>query len=182
MNPHNKNRLTLAALLLLFAIPLGVAWLLSASGWHPHNTRNSGMLVSPPRDVTGVTAKLADGSTLAWRDPNYRWTLLALPGAQCGTVCRTRLDEALRMRITLGRNAARLRVVYIGPSLPADFVAAHAPLQSATTDPAAFTAERAQGDDSLALALVDPQGLLMLRYADGYSAQGLRSDILKIIY
>jgi hypothetical protein len=182
MKTQKKNRLALIAVLLVFAAPLAVAWWLSSTGWHPQQTRSSGTLVDPPRDLSAVAVALADGSVLSWRDPQYRWTLLALPGAQCATACRERMDEALRMRITLGKNTDRLRIVYIGAGLPADFVAARAPLLTGRNGNDAFAAERASGEDSLALALVDPRGLLMLRYADGYSAQGLRSDIQKVIY
>lgn len=182
MKTRDRNRLTLILLLLLFAAPLAIAWWLGAAGWHPQQTRSSGTLVDPPRDIGAVTVTLGDGSTLAWHDPKYRWTLLALPGAQCATACRERLDEALRMRITLGRNTDRLRLAYIGPALPADYVAARAPLLAGRDDGGAFAAERAKGEDSLALALVDPRGLLMLHFADGYSAQGLRSDIQRVIY
>ena len=182
MNPQTRSRLVLVAIALVFAAPFLIAFWLNAEGWRPQQTRNSGTLVEPPRDITAVAVTLSDGSALSWRDPEYRWTLLALPGAQCAAACRARLDEMLRMRITLGKNMDRLRVVYIGALLPADFVTARSPLLAGRDDGGAFAAERAGGEDSLALALVDPRGLLMLRYADGYSAQGLRSDIPKVIY
>lgn len=182
MKTRNRNRLALIAVLLIFTAPLAIAWWLSATGWHPLQTRSSGSLVDPPRDISAVTVTLTDGSTLSWRDPEYRWTLLALPGAQCAAACRERLDEMLRMRITLGKNMGRLRVVYIGAALPTQFISARAPLLAGRDDSGAFAAEHASGEDSLALVLVDPRGLLMLRYPDGYSAQGLRSDIQKVIY
>ncbi len=166
----------------VFLLPVLAALLLSQSNWRPHKTRNSGTLVEPPRSVIATIVTLADGGKLDWHDPQMRWTLLALPGAQCGDECRTRLDEALRMRLTLGRNATRLRVVYLGPALPQDFIVARAPLQAGSDAAGAFSAERAHGNDALALALVDPNGWLMLRYPDGYSAQGLRNDIQQIIY
>ncbi len=166
----------------VFLVPLLAALLLSQSDWQPHKTRNSGTLVEPPRNVAATVIALTDGSRLDWHDPQLRWTLIALPGANCGDECRTRLDEALRMRLTLGQNAARLRIVYLGAALPGDFVAARAPLQAGSDVAGAFAAERAHGDDALALALVDPNGWLMLRYPDGYSAQGLRSDIQQVIY
>jgi hypothetical protein len=182
MNNQNRNRLVLVALLLLFAAPLLIALLLNLEGWRPQQTRNSGMLVDPPRDVTPSAVTLTDGGRLVWRDPQWHWTLLALPGSPCAAECRTRLDEALRMRLTLGRNAERLRIVYLGPALPADFIAARAPLLAGQDDAGAFADYRAHADDALALALVDPNGLLMLRYAEGYSAQGLRSDILRVFH
>jgi len=170
MNKQNRNRLVLLALLLLFAAPLGIAFLMNAEGWRPQQTRNSGTLVEPPRDVTSIAVTLRDNSKLVWRNPQWQWTLLALPGAQCATQCMTRLDETLRMRLTLGRNAERLRIVYLGPTLPAADVAARAPLVTGQDDSNALAEYRAAGDDALALALVDPNGLLMMRYPDGYSA------------
>jgi hypothetical protein len=182
MNPRRRNRLVLVLIVLLFAAPLVAAFLLRAGDWRPARTVANGVLVEPPRDLTAVAVTLADGSRLAWRDAQFRWTLLALPGARCETQCRARLDEALRLRITLGRNAERLRVTYLGPPLPADFLAARAPLLVGRDDTGALAAERAQGEDALALALVDPNGRLILRYPEGYAAQGVRKDIVRILY
>ena len=182
MNSRTKNRLILAAIVLVFAAPLMLAYVMHAEGWRPQQTRNSGVLVDPPRDVTALAVTLADGEKLVWRDPQWHWTLLALPGAQCANQCRTRLDETLRMRLTLGRNAERLRVVYIGPALTAEYVAARAPLIAGNDATGALAQYRARNDDDLALALVDPNGLLMLHYPQGYSAQGLRSDIQKVLH
>ena len=182
MNKLTKSRLTLLAVVALFAIPLIAAFVVRSSGWHPGETKNTGTLVDPPRDVKTVAASAPDGSSFAWKDAQFRWTLIMLPGTGCATRCIARIDEALRMRITLGRNAERLRVVYIGPKQPDEFFGQRAPLVNLSDPSNAFAAYHARDDDSLALALVDPQGLLMMRYPDGYSAQGLRNDITKIIY
>lgn len=182
MNKLTKSRLTLLAVFALFAIPLIAAFLVRASGWHPAETKNTGTLVDPPRDIKSVEAKTPDGSTFAWKDPQFHWTLVMLPGANCAAKCIERIDEALRMRITLGRNSERLRVAYIGPKQSDEFFSQRAPLVNLSDPSNAFADYHAHDDDSLALALVDPQGLLMMRYPDGYSAQGLRGDITKIIY
>ncbi|HTI96683.1 MAG TPA: hypothetical protein VL425_09270 [Rudaea sp.] len=182
MNKSNRGRLVLVGIAVLFAIPLAAAFLLRGSDWQPARTLQSGILVQPPRNVSAAPVTLADGSRYAWQDPQYRWTLVMLPGSACAQNCQTRLDEALRMRITLGRNADRLRVLYLGPALAADFLGTRASLAAGRDDSGAFAFARAQGADDLALALVDPRGQLMLRYADGYSAQGLRSDVVKILY
>ena len=182
MNPRNKNRLILVLVALVFAAPLLVAYVMNHEGWRPQQTRNSGTLVEPPRDVTAASVTLADGAKLAWRDPQWHWTLLALPGTHCAAQCEARLDEALRMYITLGRNAERVRLLYIGPALPNEYLASRTALQAGQDDTGALAEYRAPGDDALALALVDPNGLLMLRYAQGYDAQGLRSDIQKLLH
>lgn len=182
MNSRTKSRLVLATIVLVFAAPLLIAFWMNAEGWRPQQTRNSGTLIQPPRDVTSIAVNLSDNSKLVWRNPQWQWTLLALPGKQCAAQCMTRLDEVLRMRLTLGRNAERLRIVYLGPALPASDVAARAPLLAGQDDSNALAEYRAPGDDAMALALVDPNGLLMMRYAEGYSAQGLRSDIQKVLH
>jgi len=182
MTPKNKNRLILLAMLLLFAAPMIIAFVMRAEDVRPAKTLNSGTLVNPPRDVNAVPVKLADGTALVWRDPQWQWTLLALPGAQCADKCRERLDEMLRMRITLGRSAERLRIVYLGPALPADAVAARAPLLAGNDTSGAFASYRAQATDELALALVDPNGLLMMVYGQGYSAVGVRSDLKQVFH
>jgi hypothetical protein len=178
---QNKNRLVLIAVLLLFAAPLLIAYLLNTQGWHPQNTRNSGILVEPPLPVMADAVTIAGGAKLVWRNPQWQWTLLALPGPRCETQCRTRLDEVLRMRLTLGRNAERLRIVYLGPELPMDASTAGA-LMSGHDDADTFAQYRAKGDDALALVLVDPNGLLMMRYPDGYSALGVRSDLQRVFH
>jgi hypothetical protein len=178
---QNKNRLILIAVLLLFAAPLVIAFVLNQQGWHPQNTRNSGTLVEPPYSVVNAPVTLANGSKLVWNNAQWQWTLLILPGPRCATQCQTRLDEVLRMRLTLGRNAERLRIVYLGPEIPLSSFTAGA-LVIGHDNAGTFAMYRAQDDDSLALALVDPNGLLMLRYADGYSAMGVRSDIQRVFH
>jgi hypothetical protein len=182
MNKRTKSRLTLLAVVALFAIPLIAAFVVRSSGWHPSETRNTGTLVEPPRDITGIATTTAGGAPFHWKDPQFHWTLVMLPSTNCAAKCMERIDEAFRMRITLGRNAERLRIVYIGPKQADNFFAARAPLIDLSDPSDALADYRARKDDSLALALVDPQGLLMMRYPDGYSAQGLRSDITRIIY
>jgi len=182
MNKQTKSRITLLIVAALFAIPLIAAFVVRSSGWHPSETKNSGTLVEPPRDLKNVAVTAPDGSPFAWKDPQFHWTLIMLPGASCAATCIERIDEALRMHITLGRNAERLRVVYIGPKQSDDFFAQRSPLTNLADPSNAFADYHARNDDSLALALVDPQGLLMMRYPDGYSAQGLRRDITHVIY
>jgi len=182
MDKVTKSRLTLLAVIAMFAIPLIAAFVVRSSGWHPSETKNTGTLVDPPRDIRSVAAATPDGSAFAWKDPQFHWTLVMLPGANCAVKCIERIDEALRMRITLGRNSERLRVAYIGPKQATEFFSRRTPLVNLSDPSNAFADYRARNDDSLALALVDPQGLLMMRYPDGYSAQGLRGDITKIIY
>ena len=165
----------------LFAAPILIALALNRAGWRPAGTKAYGTLIDPPRDVSAALVTLADGGKLAWRTPQWQWTLLALPGANCAAQCQAALGDVLRMRATLGRNSERLRVVYLGPPLTPDALTAFAPLQPGSDSADAFVAWRAQGDDALALALVDPNGYLMLSYAQGFDVAGVRRDLPKVI-
>lgn len=166
----------------VFMAPILVALALNIAGWRPHKTRNSGVLIEPPQDVVAAAVMLDDGTKLAWRDPSWSWTLLALPGAHCATQCHERLATLLRMRITLNQNAGRLRIIYLGPALDVGLLQALAPLRAGTDAAGRFASLRPHGDDALALALVDPNGLLMLRYDAGYEAVGVRADLMRLIH
>jgi hypothetical protein len=179
---NTRNRITLLAVVLLFAAPLLIAWLLNATGWHPAKTRNHGDLIEPARDVSAVSVTLGDGSKFVWRNPQWQWTLLALPGARCAATCQARLAELLRMRITLNRNAERLRVIYLGAPLPPELSSALTPMLEGRDDAGIFAIYRPAADDDVALALADPNGLLMLHYPSGYAAAQLREDLMKVIH
>lgn len=182
MNKTTRSRLTLAAVVLVFAAPLLVALALNLGGWRPRQTRNYGELVQPPVDVSAAPVTLAGGTRLDWRDPQWHWTLLALSSGECAPACRTRLAELQRMRITLGRNAERLRIVHVGLPLPDADAAALAPIAQARDDGGALAPYRPREDGAVALALVDPNGLLMLRWGAGYDAGRLRQDIVKVVH
>ncbi|HEY8011205.1 MAG TPA: hypothetical protein VIE67_09430 [Rudaea sp.] len=178
---RTRNRWVLLGVAALFAAPILIALALNLSGWRPAGTRAYGRLIDPPRDVSATPVALADGGKLAWRNAQWQWTLLALPGANCATQCQAALGNVLRMRATLGRKAERLRVIYLGSALPADMLAALAPLQSGSDETGTFAQWRATGDDALALVLVDPSGYLMLNYAQGFDVAGIRRDLPKVI-
>lgn len=181
IDARRKNRLMLIGIVAVFFGPLLIAALLSWSGWRPAGSKAYGALVDPPRDVSAASVSLANGGKFAWRNPQWQWTLLALPGPNCADKCRAALADVLRMRATLGRNAGRLRVLYLGAPLPADALAQLAPLQQGSDDSTTFASWRASGDDTLALALVDPGGLLMMAYAQGFDVAGVRRDLPKVI-
>jgi hypothetical protein len=182
VNKTNRSRLMFVAIVFVFAAPLIAALLLTRSGWRPEKTRNYGALVQPPVDVGSAPVTLASGGKLDWRDRQWHWSLLALPNGECTAPCQERLAELVRMRITLNRNAERLRLVYVGAPLPADAANALRPMLQASADDAALEAWRAQRPGDVALALVDPNGLLMLRYAAGYDAAQLRGDVVKVVH
>ena len=178
---RNRNRWMFIGVVAVFVVPMLIAFALTLAGWEPKGTKAYGTLINPPRQVDAVPVSLAGDEKLIWRNPEWQWTLLALPGANCAQQCQAALADLVRMRATLGRNASRLRIVYLGPALTSETLATLVPLQAGTDDSNAFADLRAKGDDTLALALVDPGGYLMMRYAEGYDLGGVRRDLPKVV-
>jgi hypothetical protein len=182
VNKANRSRLILTAIVLVFAAPLVVALLLYRTGWRPAVSRNYGVLVDPPVDISATPVTLAGGAKLDWRDPQWHWTLVALANGDCGESCQARLSDVLRMRLTLSRNAERLRVVYLGPPLPAPALQALTPLLAGSDDDDVLAGYRPATAGSPALALVNPNGLLILRYDADFDVARVRQDLVKVVH
>ncbi len=181
LKSRNKNRWMLLGVTALFVVPILIALTLNLAGWRPQGTKAYGTLIDPPRSVESAVITLAGGDKFAWRDPQWHWTLVALPSANCAQHCQAALADLIRMRATLGRNAERVRVLYLGTTLSADAMASLVPLQQGSDDSGAFAATRPKGDDALALALVDPGAYLMMSYNEGYDIAGVRRDLPKVV-
>lgn len=181
MTTRFRSRLGLILVLLLFAAPFLAAWMLTLFGWQPIGTRNHGELIEPPQDLANAHFVLADGRSLQWRDRDWSWTLFAVTGPDCAAKCLARLDELRRVRITMNQNEGRVRVIVLDQALAPAFLDRLKPLQTARDADSALTSLRPAGADEVAVALADPHGFLVLRYAVGYDANGLRKDLAKLI-
>jgi hypothetical protein len=179
---NRPSRTPLGGLLLigLFAAPILIALGLSLSGWHPAGTRSHGELLAEPLDLRAARFAIVGDGALAWQAPELPWTLFALPGPDCATQCMQRLDELRRVRVSMNQNDRRLRVLVLDPAL-APTLAPLLPLAAATDQDGVLAAWRPSGRDSLAVALADPNGYLVLRYRPGYDASGLRKDLGRLI-
>lgn len=181
MTPLLRNRLGLILIVLLFAAPLLTAWVLHESGWQPSATRNYGELIEPPQDLTHARFVLADGTPLAWRDPDWSWTILAVTGPDCATSCIARLDELRRVRLTMNQNMQRVRLVVLGADLAPATLGALKPAMIAHDVDERLAAMRPSAADQVAVAFADPHGFLVLRYPVGYDANKLRKDLARLL-
>jgi hypothetical protein len=180
MTPRNRNRIGLILILLLFAAPLLTAYVLNTLGWRPAGTRNYGILIEPPQDLTAARFVEDDGKPIAWKDEDWSWTVFALPGPSCAKACLERIDELRRARLTLNQNAFRVRVVVLG-DIDVAAIAAMKPVTRARDADARLAALRPTGTDEVAVAFADPHGFLVLRYPVGYDGNKLRKDLARLI-
>lgn len=189
MNAARKGnaRLILVALVLIFAAPPLVSWLLftytdiGRGGGH-------GDLFQPPRSLPD--AALVDGAGGTAR-LHGRWTLIYLASGGCGADCTEALYRMRQVRLATGRNSERVQRVVVfpaGETPPLARIAADWPGQL-VADPAAgfgsFEAFRAVPDeDPLAagrLYLADPGGDLMMSYARDADPEGIIKDLKRLL-
>ena len=181
MTPQTRKRIGLVLIVLLFAAPIVTAYVLNAVGWRPSGMRNYGTLIEPPEDLTAARFTLDDGKQLAWKDEDWSWTLIALPGPDCAAKCLARIDELRRARLTLNQNAYRVRVVVLDANVPTSAIEAMKPLERARDADEKLAKYRPATRDDVAAVLVDPHGFLILSYPAGYDGNLLKKDLARLI-
>lgn len=182
MDVRNRRRLQAGLIAAIFAVPVIVALVLTMGGWIP-NGRSYGQPIQPERDLVGMPVQLADGHAFAWSNHDAVWTLVALPGPDCAEHCLRQLDLVHRAKITLGRHAGKLRLVYLGA--PPDGVVAQGfdeVWTLAATTSQALDDLRATARDSVSAVLVTPDGKTLTRYPANFDAEGLRKDLKKVVH
>jgi len=165
----------------LFLLPVLGSFFLHASGWRPGHTRNFGELIDPPQDINATKIRLADNTLLNWRNSDRRWTMLAYADSTCADLCLNQLDALQRARISLNKNMDRLRIVFIGNSFPTDQLSRFPSILFGKPEEKSASFPVSSEPDNLQVVLVDPAGLLMMRYSSGFDPNGLRKDLSRLI-
>jgi hypothetical protein len=177
MTPQTRKRIGLVLILLLFAAPIVTAYVLNALGWRPSGHRNYGTMIEPPQDLTQARFMLDDGKALAWKDEDWSWTLIALPGPGCAAKCLERIDELRRARLTLNQNAYRVRVVVLDANVPDSAIESMKPVERARDADEKLSKYRPAASDDISAVRVDPHGFLILSYPSGYDGNLLKKDL-----
>ncbi|HNR92790.1 MAG TPA: hypothetical protein PKO41_10245 [Dokdonella sp.] len=180
MQQRNRKRFQLILIASLFFLPMLIAGLLVASGWVP-DARSHGEGIVPQRSFDGIAIALGDGELLQWKDPDWRWSVVALPGRRCGDACQQQLDLVHRARVSLNQNAMRVRLLYVGEPPAGDAAETLLSAWQIGRDVDARLAEWTPDvDDGLAIVLVKPDGTALIVYRNGFDASGLRKDLAKV--
>jgi cytochrome oxidase Cu insertion factor (SCO1/SenC/PrrC family) len=180
MQTRSRKRLQLVMIGSLFAMPLIVAAILAVTGWVP-GARSFGEGIVPQRSVSNVQIDLSDGSRLDWQDPDWRWSIVAVPGRTCAKVCMSQLDLMHRARISLNQNSRRVRLLYLGtPPTGTDADELMKAWQVGADVNRGFADWQPDVDDGVAAVLVKPDGVALTFYPDGFNASGLRKDLAKV--
>lgn len=181
MNPKPRNRALLIALLLAFAAPLLFAAWLQRAGWMPSGTKNYGELLSPPQPMP--VARLSDGGAFAWKTPEWYWTLLVRVPGNCVADCREALLSLPKLRQSLDRHATQLRIAIIDEPgrIGAQTLQGHGIYPVQIADAERIDPALPDPPVTIRLALVDPNGFVVLRFPQTADFARVRQDLGRLI-
>lgn len=185
------GRRTVLLVVLVFAAPVLAAWALYAMrGSWDLPTRNYGELLDPVRPLGDYVLTSRDGAPLGTADLKGRWTLLYLNSGDCLQPCRDDLYKTRQVRWALNEDMQRVRRVFVMTSEPSDaatldaLAAQHRDMQTVTAGEATLRAlgsDLESGPGGPAVYLVDPLGNVVMRYPSGFEAEGLLSDLRRLL-
>jgi len=187
----------LLLILACFGVPLLLAtvWLqvLRASDGTVGDT-SRGQLVQPPLPFEDFALQDVDGQPWQLADLRGLWTLLYLPEGECSDACEKNLYHMRQVRLALNHRMDRVQRVVVTDApqqLGEELVAEHPGLLVLGGDPAARSsfvdqvraAEAAMGDDAsfTGIYLVDPNGNLMLRFAEDLDPRSMLKDVKHLL-
>lgn len=188
---QRAGRLKLLLVMAIFAAPIIAAGLLNVGGFQPSGKGN-GLPITPQRNFAeeALRVRLPDGRSWAWRAAEPQLTLVALPAGDCAASCIETLNKMAAARVTLNRNAPRLRLLLVSaapsvgkvengmwqPDANPDFR-----WQLGSDVDGKLAPWRAKAPGTLAAVLVESNGTALAQYPEGFDPTGLRKDLQKVI-
>lgn len=179
--PHGGRRL-LGLLLILFALPFGLAAGLYLSDWRPDRGANYGELL--PGAAPLPLSRLQSGAGPSPPALAGRWLLLVVSSGDCAAPCRRHLELTRRLHVALNKNMPRLqRLLLTTGHAPADALHAAGPqLVIARSDDAgwrALVASLPDGDSRV--YLLDPAGRPVLRFPAELDGREALRDLERLL-
>lgn len=178
-----RSRMKLLLIMAVFAAPIIAAGVLTFSGWQPVG-KAYGEPIAPQRNFAdeNLRVQMADGQAWTWRAAEPKLTLIALPGPDCGKQCVDTLTKMAAARITLNRNAPRLRLLFVGtPPADANSDGMKNFWQIGNDSDGKLASWRPVTPDSVSALLVESNGTALALYPAGFDPTGLRKDLQKVI-
>lgn len=178
-----RNRVKMMLVASIFLLPFIAAWVAFHAGWRP-GTRSHGQPILPQRSFKDIAITMDNGKGWPWRDSEApRMTLVALSTGACASRCVKTLTLLRNARITLNDRQDRLRLLYIGESPTGE--AGKVLMQSwhhGRDAGHALDAFRPKKAGAVSAVLVESNGTALVQYPAGFSPDGLKDDLHKVIH
>lgn len=182
---RNRNRTMLVAIAVLFFGTMLVAGALRFSGWQPEGRKNHGELLQPAVDLRDLTPQLVGGGQYAWNPGERTWRIMLAPPADCGSECERLAHDIDTVWQLFGKDADRVHVLWVCDDpdcMPSPD--SQVPRTLRRIGNASQWRARLPGLSDPAgvpVYVIDPHGFVVLRYAPGFDAGGLRADLAKLL-
>lgn len=189
--PVNKsNVITLWLLILVFALPPMAAYFMYYSGYIPAARSNKGILIKPT-ELPELMLKTIDDKPYTLGTNNGKWTLFMMAESACDELCKKNIYLMRQVRTSLGKdrnNTERLFVMadtLVSDSM-ADFLSDYPNMPSVLGSPDDIKTLQTffvsvAGKSVNKIFLVDPEGRVMMHYAQDLQPKDLLSDLKRLI-
>lgn len=189
-----QSRLKMIGVMLVFALPLFIAMLVYYNpGWFSPPSAPHGFLLQPIRplpeafELNAYHAALESSTTVNGRELlTGHWTLLRLDDGRCSLACEADLFKMRQLRLSLGRDRERVRLVYLSSSEPRgahwpDLLSRHPRLSVTSWSDKEPAYQKLFSDLTGSVYLLDPLGRLVLYYAELASAKDMLEDLKRLL-
>ncbi|MDA8108826.1 MAG: hypothetical protein M0015_09385 [Betaproteobacteria bacterium] len=183
-DPKKRGRLILAAIGLVFALPIAAAWIAYLLHWAPGGTSNYGDLIKPQR-VPDVPLAALDGRPFRLSQLRGKWVMISFDSPACDEACVRKLYYMRQIRVAQGQDMDRVERVWIltGAGAPsAALLATYPGMHVARASGAGF--ERAfPAADGVArhVYVIDPLGNVMLRFPRDPNPSRMLKDLQRLL-
>ncbi len=149
-------------------------------------TKNSGVLIKPPRAIAELPLQFANGDTFDFAKQPKQWSIAIPVVAHCDAQCEQTLYITRQIRTALGKHTERVRRYLIATEYPLDaefenLLKQHPQLEVLRADAAEFSKYFARSDlqplQNHQYLLIDPAGWLMMYYGPQHDGKAVLKDL-----
>ena len=161
---------------------LFLAALIAYRYFPPAGRVNYGELLDP-RPLPSVALARLDGTPFALAELKGKWVLLQVDRAACGADCQAKLFDMRQARLAQGQDMARVERVWLltdNGAPPAEIARLYDGV-AVVRGGAALAAALPAADVRDHVFLVDPLGLLILRFPANADPRGMIKDLQRLL-
>lgn len=182
-----RSLITLLILVLVFAIPMGIAWYVSHNkSLKKQNTTNRGQLIIPPFPVSAL--KLINNHKqriTPIKNKRGQWMLVLLYPNPCDKQCQQRLVDLRQIQKATGKNIKRITRALLMYGAPRKHAYAGARLLGANQQQFTATIKRyVKAPYALqkgTIYVVDPLGNVMMTYQPNANRRAIFKDLQRLL-
>lgn len=179
----NRSTWTLWLILGICVLPI-VASTALFFFWTPTSFVNHGELIEPV-PLAGVSLPRSSGDGFAFSELNGRWTFVSIDDAACDDYCLRKLYLMRQIRLTQGKDAARIERLWLvrdgnrpAQQTLAEYDGMRAIVLSESQLMHLFPSADSRQDY---IYLIDPIGNLMMRFPHDVDPSAMKKDIAKLL-